>query len=168
MGNKIYLLALQPPFFDHFETFWSPRPCGECRLSHEEVIMEFSEIYKRCFEINPSLKDKIENEGKDFCVINFHEYLTIGFDDDYIDINHGFTHAHLDGADNKLFFDIIQGNMVFVQDTRKFSIKMFSLLQPWNLKIMNKQKFETKKASLMKKKYLRIYTVNEIIKRSEK
>ena len=130
--------------------------------------MEFSEIYKRVFEINPSLKDKIENEGKDYCVINFHEYLTLGFDDDYIDINHGFTHAHLDGVDNRLFFDIIQGNMVFVQDTRKFSIKMFSLLQPWNLKIMSKQKFETKKASLMKKKYLRIYTANEIIKRSEK
>ena len=130
--------------------------------------MKFSEIYKRVFEINPSLKDKIENEGKDFCVINFHEYLTLGFDDDYIDINHGFTHAHLDGADNKLFFDIIQGNMVFVQDTRKFSIKMFSLLQPWNLKIIGKQKFEAQKAALMKKKYLRIYTTNEIIKRSEK
>ena len=71
--------------------------------------MEFSEIYKTVFEINPSLKDKIENEGEDFCVINFHEYLTLGFDADYIDINHGFTHAHLDGADNKLFFDIIQG-----------------------------------------------------------
>jgi hypothetical protein len=71
-------------------------------------------------------------------------------------------------VDNKLFFDIIQGNMVFVQDTRKLSIKMFALLQPWNLKIMSKQKFETKKALLMKKKYLRIYTANEIIKRSEK
>jgi hypothetical protein len=58
--------------------------------------------------------------------------------------------------------------MVFVEDTRKFSIKMFSLLQPWNLKIMNKRKFETKKASLMKKKYLRIYTANEILQRNEK
>ena len=166
--GKIYLLALQPSFLTDFETFCTLDPCRECRLSDKEIIMEFSEIYKRVFEINPSLKDKIENERKDFCVINFHEYLTLGFDDDYIDINHGFTHAHLDGADNKLFFDIIQGNMVFVQDTRKFSIKMFSLLQPWNLKIMSKQKFETKKASLMKKKYLRIYTANEIIKRSEK
>ena len=130
--------------------------------------MEFSEIYKRVFEINPSLKDKIELEGKDFCFINFHEYLTLGFDDDYIDINYGFTHAHLDGADNKLLFDIIQGNMFFVEDTRKFSIKMFSLLQPWNLKIIKKPKFEAKKVSLMKKKYLRIYTTTEIIKRSEK
>ena len=130
--------------------------------------MEFSEIYERVFEINPSLKDKIEIEGKDFCVINFHEYLTVGFDDDYIGINHGFTHAHFGGTENKLFFDIIQGNMVFVEDTRKFSIKMFSLLQPWKLKITSKQKFETKKASLMKKKYLRIYTANEILKRNEK
>jgi hypothetical protein len=131
--------------------------------------MEFNEIYRRVFEINPSLKDKIENEAKGFCSINFHEYLTLGFDDEYyIDINHGFTHAHLDGAENEWFFDIIQGNMVFVQDTRKFSIKMFSILQPWNLKIMSKQKFETKKASLMKKKYLRIYTANEILKRNEK
>ena len=130
--------------------------------------MEFSEIYERVFEINPSLKDKIEIEGKEFCVINFHEYLTVGFDDDYIDINHGFTHAHFGGTENKLFFDMIQGNMVFVEDTRKFSIKMFSLLQPWNLKITSKQQFETKKASLMKKKYLRIYTANEILKRNEK
>ena len=130
--------------------------------------MEFGEIYERVFEINTSLKDKIEIEGKDFCVINFHEYLTVGFDDDYIDINHGFTHAHFGGTENKLFFDIIQGNMVFVEDTRKFSIKMFSLLQPWNLKITSKQKFETKKTSLMKKKYLRIYTANEILKRNEK
>ena len=130
--------------------------------------MTFYEIYRRVFEINPSLKDKIENEAKDFCVINFHEYLTIGFDDDYIDINYGFTHAHHDGVDNEWFFDIIQGNMVFVEDTRKFSLKMFSLLQPWNLKIIGKQKFEAQKAALMKKKYLRIYTTNEIIKRSEK
>ena len=130
--------------------------------------MEFSEIYKRVFEINPSLKDKIENEGKDFCVINFHEYLTLGFDDDYIDINYGFTHAHFDDANNEWFFDIIQGNKVFVQDTRKFSLKMFSLLQPWNLKIIEKQKFEAQKAALMKKKYLRIYTTNEIIKRKKK
>ena len=130
--------------------------------------MEFSEIYKRVFEINPSLKGKIEIEEKDFCAINFHEYLTLGFDDDYIDINYGFTHSHHDGVDNEWFFDIIQGNMVFVEDTRKFSLKIFSLLQPWNLKIMKKQKFEVKKASLMKKKYLRIYTTNEIIKRSEK
>ncbi len=130
--------------------------------------MQFSEIYKRVFEINPSLKDKIKNEAKDFCVINFHEYLTLGFDDDYIDINHGFTHAHLDGENNECFFDIIKGNMIFVEDTRKFLIKMFSLLQPWNLKIMKKQEFEAKKASLMNKKYLRIYTTNEIIKRSEK
>ena len=131
--------------------------------------MEFSEIYKRVFEINPSLKDKIESEAEDICVINFHEYLTLGFDDeDYIDMNHGFTHAHLYGVGNEWFFDIIQGNMVFVEDTRKFSLKMFSLLQPWNLKIIGKQKFEAQKASLMKKKYLRIYTTNEIIKRSEK
>ena len=131
--------------------------------------MEFSEIYKRVFEINPSLKDKIEYEAEDICVINFHEYLTLGFDDeDYIDINHGFTHTHLDVVGNEWFFDIIQGNMVFVEDTRKFSLKMFSLLQPWNLKIIKKPKFEAKKVSLMKKKYLRIYTTNEIIKRSEK
>ena len=130
--------------------------------------MEVSEIYKRVFEIDPSLKDKIENGANDFCVINFHEYLTLGFDSDYIDINYGFTHAHLDGVDNEWFFDIIQGNMVFVEDTRKFSLKMFSLLQPWNLKIMRKQKFEAKKASFMNKKYLRIYTTKEIIKRNEK
>ena len=130
--------------------------------------MEFDEIYRRVLEINPSLKDKIENEAKDFCVINFHEYLTLGFDDDYIDINHGFTHAHLDGEKNEWFFDIIKGNMIFAEDTRKISLKMFSLLQPWNLKIMKKQKFEERKASLMKKKYLRIYTTNKIIKRSEK
>ena len=130
--------------------------------------MDFNEIYRRVFEINPSLKDKIENEAKDFCSINFHEYLTLGFDDDYIDINHGFTHAHLDGVDNEWFFSIIQGNMIFVEDTRKFSLKMFSLLQPWNLTIMTKEKFEIKKNSLMKKRYLRIYTANEIIKRSPK
>ena len=130
--------------------------------------MEFNEIYRRVFEINPSLKDKIKNEAKGFCSINFHEYLTLGFDDDYIDINHGFTHAHLDGVDNEWFFAIIQGNMIFVEDTRKFSLKMFSLLQPWNLTIMTKEKFEIKKNSLMKKRYLRIYTANEIIKRSPK
>ena len=129
--------------------------------------MNFSEIYKRVFEINSSLRDKIEHEEKDCCIIKFHEYLTIGFDDDYIDINYGFTHFHFDGAEN-YFFDIIQGNMVFVEDTRKFSFKMFSLLQPWNLKIIEKHKFETKKANLLKKKYLRIYTTNEIIKRNEK
>lgn len=129
--------------------------------------MEFSEIYKRIFEINPSLKDKIESEAKDCCTIKFHEYLTLGFDDDYIDINHGFTHTHLDGENNEWFFDIIRGNMVFVEDTRKFSLKIFFLLQPWNLKIIRKQKFEAKKASLMNKKHLRIYTTKEIIKRNE-
>lgn len=130
--------------------------------------MEYSEIYKRIFEINPSLKDKIEKEGKDFCIINFHEYLTLGFDDDYIEINHGLTHTHFGLIDTEFFFDIIKGNIIFVEDTRKFSLKMFSLLQPWNLKIIKKQKFENKKASLMKKKYLRIYTTNEIIKRNKK
>lgn len=130
--------------------------------------MEFSEIYNKIFEINPDLKDKIENKAEDFCSINFHEYLTLGFDDDYIDINHGFTHAHLDGIENKWFFDLVRGDMIFVEDTRKISLKMFSLLQPWNLKIVTKQKFEIKKNSLMKKKHLRIYTTNEIIKRSPK
>lgn len=130
--------------------------------------MKFSEIYNEIFEINPDLKDKIENKGEDFCTIKFHEYLTLGFDDDYIEINYGFTHAHLDGDDNECFFNIIRGDMIFAEDTRKVSLKMFSLLQPWNLKIMTKQKFEIKKNLLMKKKYLRIYTTNEIIKRSEK
>ena len=32
---KIYLLELQPPFFDHFETFWSLDPRGKFSLSDE-------------------------------------------------------------------------------------------------------------------------------------
>lgn len=130
--------------------------------------MEFREIYHTIFKINPDLRNKIEHEAEGICSIRFHEYLTLGFDDDYIDVNHGFTHAHLDGADNEWFFDIIRGNMVFVEDTRRFSFKLFSLLQPWNLKILTRQKFETKKASLMRKKHLRIYTTKDIIKRSTK
>lgn len=51
--------------------------------------------------------------------------MTIGFDDDYIDVNHGLTHMHFDEDDNEWFFDIIRGNIVFVEDTRKVSLKMF-------------------------------------------
>lgn len=129
--------------------------------------MEFSDIYNKILEINPDLKNRIESKTEDFCNINFHEYLTIGFDDDYVDFNHGLTHAHFDD-DFEWFFDIIRGNMIFVEDVRKFSLKTFLLFGPWNFKIMTKKKFEEKKTLLMGKKYLRIYTTNEIIKRNTK
>ena len=30
-------LALQPPFFDHFETFWSLDPRRKCSLSDQKI-----------------------------------------------------------------------------------------------------------------------------------
>lgn len=131
--------------------------------------MEFSDIYNKILEINPDLKNRIESKTEDFCTINFHEYLTIGFSAAHVDINHGFTHGHFDDDDDyEWFFDLIRGDIVFVEDVRKFSLKTFLLFGPWNLKIMTKKKFEEKKTLLMGKKYLRIYTTNEIIKRNTK
>ena len=80
--------------------------------------MTFEEICKKGFEINPKLKDKSQIIDGDACKIEFNKYLNLYFDDDAIVINNSW-HTHWGLLEvEKLFFDIIKGDIVFVDDKR--------------------------------------------------
>lgn len=100
--------------------------------------------------------------------IDFNEYLWIHGATDILYVNADAYHFHFDNniaAIKKWLLDIANGEIIFLENTSKFSLKMFSLFQPWRLKIISRGEFENKKDKLLVKKHLRIYTGNEIIER---
>jgi hypothetical protein len=95
-----------------------------------------------------SYKGKLNGIG-----ITFNKYLTITADDNYIEINYNL-HWHPNGI-NEMVEDlnkIANGELIFVDG-------MF-----FTLKMLEKKRFEKRRAKLLAKKRLRIYTGNEIIK----
>jgi hypothetical protein len=100
--------------------------------------------------------------------IEFNEFLWIHGATDILYVNKDINHFHFDNdivAIKKWLLDIAEGKIVFLEDTSKFSLKMFNPFQPWGLKIISRDEFEDNKDKLLAKKHLRIYTGNEIIKR---
>ena len=122
---------------------------------------------------NPNIGTKITMISYDFIEIIFHEYLEIKGDDDILVINDSkwgeLTHWHPNGADDmfEILTDIANGDTIFIENKCWFHPRrLFFIVQPWNLKTMDKETFRKKESKLLSKRYLRIYTGNEIIKRN--
>jgi len=135
--------------------------------------MQFIDIEKLFNELKSvnELKGKISLLDKDCIELNFNEFLSMLASDEKQEIYYGkgqkrYTHCHIVDYDELKDFilNIANGNIIFVEDKRIISLKMFSLLQPWNIKTISLKKFNNKKDRLMKKKHLRIYSGNKIYK----
>lgn len=126
------------------------------------------EVLKR----NENIGDKIKiSDTKDSIEIEFNEYLWIHGSGDIMYLNNDLNHYHFDDVDFEDFgqwlTDIANGDIVFIEDKSRFSLKMLKgiILLPWNLQTISKQKYEKNKQKYLSKKNLRIYTGNAIIKR---
>ena len=130
-------------------------------------MMKF--VYDELSKIeNLGAKLKI-NETQEWIHIDFHEYLHLDISDDYISPNEGLTHWHPgDEADIiREVTEIANGNIIFLE-RRGFFTRPRKYGRIWDnaLCILDKEKFEKRKEKYLAKKHLRIYTGNEIIKRS--
>ena len=124
-----------------------------------------------------NFKDKLWFDVSRNCLlIIFHKYLWLEyFEGNYTSIldegcinlkgsYKGFTgHWHIANDDEaiKAVFDFVNGNVVYIENTKATCLSLMPL------KIMKKEKFEKKKAKYMKKKFLRIYSAKEIITKEE-
>ncbi len=128
-------------------------------------IENFKEVYNKLLLDDPTLKEKVAEKSDDNVVIKFHEYLSVSYDGDTAAINQGlfrgFLHVH---GDDGWFFSVVNGEIVFLEDTRAFCVKMLLPLRPWRMRTISREEFEQNKEKLVKKKNLRIYTSKEIIK----
>jgi hypothetical protein len=111
------------------------------------------------------------NETQDVISVDFHEYLHLDISDDYILLNEGLTHWHPDDEEDIIqdIIDIAKGNVVYLESRGFFTRpRKYGRICDGALKILDKEKFEKKKEKFLTKKHLRIYSGNEIIKRSLK
>jgi len=114
-------------------------------------------------------RDKLRiDDSKNCLTISFHEYLYLDYfegsyksakDEGVIILNNHLTHWHITADDEAL--EIItafaMGDIICIEDKSFLSFRRF--------RIMERESFEKKKC-FMKKKSLRIYSGNAIIKRS--
>lgn len=131
-----------------------------------------SELVQLCESLkqNESIKNKLViDESEKFIEIKFNEYLTLSGDNHQINMNNNYNHFHFRDNNHFKYFilSIANGETIFIENRKTFSLKWLKgiILQPWNLKMMNRNKYENKKWKYLSKKWLRIYTGNEIIKR---
>ncbi|MCL2051336.1 MAG: hypothetical protein FWG91_06385 [Lachnospiraceae bacterium] len=120
-----------------------------------------------------NLRDKMEiDEYQTFITIDFNEYLHLAISDDMIELNYNLHHWHPDSEDDIIqdVTEIANGDIIFIE-SRGF----FTRPRKWNIRIcdnaitaLEKKVFEKKKGKYLAKKHLRIYTGNEILKRSIK
>jgi len=123
---------------------------------------------------NKNFNGKIELDNDKYGItVEFNEFLHIYADDDTVVFSQNKFGAHMHpsfGYDDleKWLTDVAEGKIIFVEDKRILSPRrMIFFLQPWNLRIIEREKFERKKDKYLSKSYLRIYTGNEIIKREK-
>ncbi|MCL2639057.1 MAG: hypothetical protein FWD48_11890 [Oscillospiraceae bacterium] len=111
-----------------------------------------------------NLKDKMVLSDCETAInIDFHEYLHLYVDDDYIDINR-LTHWH-PWDDEQIIEDITEiasGDIIYIEYAGRNPFKLL------NFKSLTEGEFEKKKEKYMSKKHLRIYSGKSIIKRSER
>jgi len=102
--------------------------------------------------------------------ISFNEHLRVHGATDIININRNTMHIHFDDDVDELktwLSKVANGEIIFIENMCWFSPKRLTgiLLLPWNLRMIDRAKFEKNKEKFLSKKYLRIYTGNEIIKK---
>lgn len=111
----------------------------------------------------------IIDDSNQFIKIRFNEYLELAGDDSLLYLNGELNHFHFEDADEFIDFilNIANGETIFIENRNFFSPSRLKgiILQPWNLKMTARNKYENKKWKYLSKKWLRIYTGNEIIKR---
>jgi len=119
------------------------------------------------------------NEEQDHIVVTFHEYMRLDICHDLILLNGGLTHWHGDDEDiiESIMGDI-NGEDIYIEWRDFFHRPLYYFDTPLGksgcricdsaLKILSAERFEKKKAKYLRKKHLRIYSGNEIIKRSAK
>ena len=131
------------------------------------VISEI-EYVRETLRNNENIGDRIRiDDARTYVEIEFHEYLHISADEDRVMINFDDNaHWHPGGTEDLIeqLTEIANGNVVFVENMCRFHPRrLFFGSAP---KRMTRAEFEKKKAKYLCKKYLRIYTGNEIVKRS--
>ncbi len=143
-------------------------------VNEEGFVQTTEDMGDICYELKecPNIGDKLvlsyDQHGVSYFEFNFNKYLYFMGDSSLIDNNLTHIHFNSDEEFKRFILDVANGNIIFIENTCWFSIKRFSPFQPWNLKMINKNRFEKKKSKLLKNKWLRIYTGNEIIKESFK
>ena len=116
--------------------------------------MNIEELYQT-LENYKVLRDKVKiNERHNAITIEFHEYLFLTISDDLIEFNKGLTHWH--PADNS---EVLENLDEMINDDIYIENRFWH-----SLRILSKSEFEKKKKKYFRKKYLRIYTVHEILK----
>ena len=141
------------------------------------IFTQMNRIYEQ-LKNDEYFRDKLRfdkwvyDKTKSCLIITFHEYLRLCYmegnyksasDEGVILFNESeLNHWHI--CEDDEVFEILNafanGDVICIEDVSLFAVK--------KLRLLDKEKFENKKARYMTKKSVRIYTGNEIIKRSSK
>ena len=128
-------------------------------------------IYEKLMD-NKDFNGKLKLDETKKCLnIVFNEYLRLDYfegnytsakDEGTILLNNSLNHWHIQDDEEALeiITALANGEVIYIEDTSFFTFV--------KLRVLEKTKFEKKKEKYMSKNSLRIYTGNEIIKRSIK
>jgi len=144
------------PEEDRFEGF------ADLKNFYVSILRQVTKYVYEILRNHENIGDKIKiNDNHDTIEIQFHEFLYVYGYHDCVEISDSISnlahwHPNGYGALLKTLTDIANGEIIFVQGTRRYSKA---------LKVFSKEEFETKKKKYLKNKHLRIYTGTGIIKR---